>query len=86
MENINIAIKTTGLTKQYGKHKAVDNVSINVESGKIYGLLGRNGAGKTSIMKMLLNLTAVTSGNAYIFGKSISGNHKEVYSRIGSII
>ena len=86
MENINFAIKTTGLTKQYGKHKAVDSVSINVESGKIYGLLGRNGAGKTSIMKMLLNLTSVTSGNAYIFGKSISEKHKEIYPRIGSII
>ena len=80
------AIETIGLTKQYGKQKAVDNVSINVEAGKIYGLLGRNGAGKTSIMKMLLSLTSITSGEAYIFGKSINGNQKELYSQIGSII
>jgi len=79
-------IETNGLTKQYGNHKAVNNVSMRVKGGEIYGLLGRNGAGKTSVMKMLLSLTAITSGEAYLFGKPIAGNENELYPRIGSII
>ena len=55
-------IETIGLTKQYGEQIAVQNVSLHLRPGRIYGLLGRNGAGKTTIMKMLLGLTKPTSG------------------------
>ena len=82
----NFAIETSGLTKRYGQQIAVSDVSLHVKSSEVYGLLGRNGAGKTSVMKMLLGLTSITSGNAYLFGKTISGNQKELYPRIGSII
>ena len=47
-------IETKKLTKRYGKQTAVNSVGIHVKPGRIYGLLGRNGAGKTTIMKMIL--------------------------------
>lgn len=80
------AIETKNLTKKYKNQTAVNNVSLRVESGEIYGLLGRNGAGKTSIMKMILGLSAISSGEAHLFGKEIRGNQEELYPRVGSTI
>ena len=57
-----IVIETKKLTKIYGEQTAVSSVDIHVKPGRIYGLLGRNGAGKTTIMKMILGLTPITSG------------------------
>lgn len=79
-------IKTEQLTKKYGKQTVVNKVNLHVKKGRIYGLLGRNGAGKTTIMKMMLGLTTTTAGNVEIFGKTINGNEKRIYSRIGAII
>lgn len=79
-------IKTKQLTKKYGKQTVVNNVNLHVKKGRIYGLLGRNGAGKTTIMKMILGLTSITSGSAEVFGKNINGNEKRIYPRIGAII
>ena len=58
----------------------------DVKQGQIYGLLGRNGAGKTTIMKMILGLTDITSGEVDVFGQNIKGREKRVYPRIGAII
>ena len=79
-------IETKRLTKKYGEQTAVNAVNIHVEKGRIYGLLGRNGAGKTTIMKMILGLTPVTSGEIDVFGQNIKGREKRVYPRIGAII
>lgn len=79
-------IMTKQLTKKYGKQTVVNNVNLHVKKGRIYGLLGRNGAGKTTIMKMILGLTSITSGSAEVFGKNINGNEKRIYPRIGAII
>lgn len=79
-------IETKNLTKKFDKQVAVNNVSIHVHKGKIYGLLGRNGAGKTTIMKMILGLTSATSGKISVFGKNIKKNAKHIYPRIGAII
>lgn len=79
-------IETKGLTKRYGDQKAVNNVNLHVQKGRIYGLLGRNGAGKTTIMKMILGLTSVSSGEVEVFGANIKGREKRVYPRIGAII
>ena len=46
-------LETRGLTKQYGHHKAVDSVSMHIKKGAIYGFIGRNGAGKTTCLKMI---------------------------------
>ena len=80
------AVETNNLTKKYKNQTAVNNVSLRIKHGEIYGLLGRNGAGKTSIMKMILGLSTITSGEARLLGKNIKGNEKELYSRIGSTI
>ena len=53
----NLIIETKGLTKYYGNTAAVRDVDLHVRKGEIYALLGRNGAGKTTIMKMLLGLS-----------------------------
>lgn len=79
-------IETEQLTKVYGEQTAVDAVDVHVKKGRIYGLLGRNGAGKTTIMKMVLGLTSVTSGQIKVFGKNMKGQEKKIYPRIGAII
>lgn len=81
-----LVIETKQLTKIYGEQTAVSAVSLHVKKGRIYGLLGRNGAGKTTIMKMILGLTPITSGEVDVFGKNIKGREKRVYPRIGAII
>ncbi|WPC40252.1 ABC transporter ATP-binding protein [Clostridium sp. JS66] len=79
-------IETKQLTKIYGDQTAVSSVNLHVKKGGIYGLLGRNGAGKTTIMKMILGLTPITSGQVDVFGRNIKGQEKRVYPRIGAII
>ena len=81
-------IETQNLSKSYGNFQAVQNVNMNVEKGRIYGLLGRNGAGKTTTMCMLLGLTEPTEGSIKLFGLDARDgkNRKEIYTRIGSII
>lgn len=74
-------LSTNGLTKQYGKHKALNNVSIHVRKGEIYGLIGRNGAGKTTIMKIISGLASPTSGDFTLFGK----NGKEATRQLGRV-
>lgn len=81
-----LVIETKRLTKIYGEQTAVNAVDLHVKRGRIYGLLGRNGAGKTTIMKMILSLTSITSGEVDVFGKDIKGQEKRVYPRIGAII
>lgn len=79
-------IETKQLTKIYGNQTVVSSVNLHVKKGQIYGLLGRNGAGKTTIMKMILGLTLATSGKVALFGQNIKGQEKRVYPRIGAII
>lgn len=81
-----IILSTNGLTKKYGSQTAVNHVTLNVKKGRIYGLLGRNGAGKTTIMKMILGLTSISTGEVTIFNKPLKANEKNIYPRIGSII
>ena len=79
-------IETKGLTKKYGEQYAVKDIDLHIKEKTIYGLLGRNGAGKTTIMKMLLSITKPTSGKINIFGKDISENEKQILPRIGNLI
>ena len=63
-------IEARGLTKNFGKFTAVDNVSFTIEENRIYGLLGRNGAGKTTIMQLLTGQDFASSGDIAVFGQS----------------
>ncbi len=82
----NLIIETKGLTKYYGNTAAVRDVDLHVRKGEIYALLGRNGAGKTTIMKMLLGLSSISKGSIHMFGKPLDGNKKEFLGRIGVMI
>lgn len=78
-------LNTKSLCKQYSKHLAVDNVSLHIKRGEIYGFIGRNGAGKTTFMKMICGLAVPTSGEIELFGAKGSdiNIHK---ARIGNLI
>lgn len=78
-----LVLQTNGLTKKYGDKIAVDNVNINIAKGDIYGLIGKNGAGKTTIMKMICGLISKNEGDIKLFE---SGNLKKGRKRIGTII
>lgn len=69
-------VEVNGLTKAYGKVTAVDNVSFTLEEGKIYGLLGRNGAGKTTVMHMLTAQLFKTDGQIKVFGEEPYENER----------
>ena len=76
------AVKTVNLTKKYKDQIAVDNLSLQIEQGEVFSLLGINGAGKTTTIKMLSCLTKPTSGDAFVGGNSIVGNAARVKSII----
>lgn len=76
------AIKIDNLTKKYKDVTAVNNLSLCIKEGELFSLLGVNGAGKTTTIKMLSCLTAPTSGDAFLFGKSIIKDVVDVKSLI----
>ncbi len=76
------AIRIENLTKKYKDTVAVDNLTLSVLKGELFSLLGVNGAGKTTTIKMLSCLTTADSGDAFLNGKSIVSNAKEVKSII----
>ncbi|MGN0387619.1 MAG: ABC transporter ATP-binding protein [Suilimivivens sp.] len=83
MKNQESAISIQNLTKYYGKHKAVDGLSLNVERGDIFGFLGPNGAGKSTTIRSLLGLIAFQEGEAEILGMDVKTHHREILSKIG---
>lgn len=78
-------LETDNLTKKYGNITAVDHVSIKIRRGEIYGLIGRNGAGKTTFFKMLAGLCKPTAGTFSIFGEPPEKTPK-LRDRIGVLI
>ena len=80
-----LLLETRNLTKQYGHHKAVDSVDMHIKKGAVYGFIGRNGAGKTTCLKMISGLSKPTCGEIEMFGykgKDLS----KVRSRVGCLI
>lgn len=76
-------IDIKGLTRRYGEFAAVDDVSFNIGRGEVVGLLGHNGAGKTTIMKMMTGFLEPTSGSIRIDGQEVGEATREIQSRIG---
>lgn len=68
-------LKIENIVKQYANHKALDNVSLEVEKGCIFGLLGPNGAGKTSLIRIINQITAPDQGSVYINGERLNPSH-----------
>lgn len=76
-------IRIENLTKQYGKFTAVDNLSLEIKEGEIFGFVGPNGAGKTTTLKMIATLLKPTSGNIFIDDLEVSKNIREARNSIG---
>ena len=79
-------LQTNRLTKTIGSKDLVNDVSLHIKKGEIYGFLGPNGAGKTTDMKMITNLWKPTSGTVELFGETLTPSSYEVLKRMGSII
>jgi ABC-2 type transport system ATP-binding protein len=69
--NNNFVIELENLTKYYGKHRGIENLSLQIKKGTIYGFLGPNGAGKTTTIRCLLGILHPNSGNISVFGEKI---------------
>lgn len=80
-----IMLKIENLTKNYGDKKAVDNLSLHIEKGEIYGFIGHNGAGKTTTLKSCCGILNFDEGNIYINGISIKDRPVECKSRLAYI-
>jgi len=83
---MNIALETRGLTKHFGKRKVVDNITLSVEAGEVFGFLGANGAGKTTTIKMILGLLSPDAGEIFINGIDVRRNFEEAMTHIGGIV
>ena len=78
-----IALEVRGITKVFGKTKAVDNVSFSVEAGEVCGFLGPNGAGKTTTMRIISTLDLPDRGDVFVDGISAIDRARDVRGRIG---
>ena len=77
------AIKTTHLTKYYGKARGITGLNLSVEEGEFFGFIGPNGAGKSTTIRTLLGLISPTSGSAQIFGKDIVKYKEAILGEVG---
>lgn len=76
-------VEMKNLTKQYGKHRGIENINLSIEEGEIFGFIGPNGAGKSTTIRCLLSLIYPTSGTATIFGKDCIRDASEIAKDIG---
>lgn len=76
-------LKITGLTKKYGSLFAINDLSLIIEKGNVFGILGPNGSGKTTTLSIVMGIIHATQGNFQWFGKE---PHPSSYKRIGSLI
>ena len=76
-------IRTTHLCKSFGNHTAVDRLNIEIHKGELYGLVGPDGAGKTTTMRLLASIMDATSGEAWVAGHSILAEGERVKEKIG---
>jgi ABC-type multidrug transport system ATPase subunit len=81
-----VAVRTTGLTRRFGRQIAVDAVDLVVPRGAIYGFLGPNGSGKTTTIRMLLGLIAADSGRIELLGQPMPRASARVLPRVGALI
>lgn len=80
------AVSTKNLCKEFEGKAVLRNIAIHVEQGEIYGILGANGVGKTTLLKLIAGLLEPTEGGAYVLGKNAWAQRDEVLGNIGSLI
>ncbi len=79
----NYVIKTEKLTKYYGKAKGIEDLSLFVEQGEVFGFLGPNGSGKTTTIRLLMGLLFPTRGNSFVFGLNTVTESLAIRERVG---
>ena len=77
------AIETHKLSKFYGKFRGIEDVSLEVDKGEVFGFIGPNGAGKSTFIRTLLGLLIATEGQAKIMGENVLNNGAEIRQKIG---
>jgi ABC-2 type transport system ATP-binding protein len=85
LQSFQTALSTKGLTRRFGAHTVVDNVTLVVTEGEVFGLLGRNGAGKSTLIKMLTTLLPASSGSATVEGFDVHSQATRVRQVIGYV-
>ena len=83
MDTSTLAIEVKGISKSYGTVKALDKVSLDVRRGEIFGLIGPDGAGKTTLFKILVTLLNADEGTATVDGLDIVKDYRTIRSRVG---
>jgi ABC-type multidrug transport system ATPase subunit len=81
-----LILQTEVLTKQYGRRKVVDDLSLSVERGDIFGFLGQNGAGKSTVIRMALGLVRPTGGRVRLLGHDMRRHPLKALARVGAIV
>ncbi|MGL4453885.1 MAG: ATP-binding cassette domain-containing protein [Sarcina sp.] len=81
-----IVLRTNKVTKKFKEQLANNNINMTIKKGDIYGLIGKNGAGKTTIIRMITGLAHKTSGNIELLGKTSERDLEEAREHIGSLI
>ena len=81
-----VVLKVKNLTKRFNNRVAVNNLTLDVFEGEIFGFLGPNGAGKTTAIRMITGLAKMDSGDVYICGKSIKTDFEKAIINVGGII
>jgi ABC-type multidrug transport system ATPase subunit len=79
-------LKTEGLTKHFGRLRAVEDVDLEVQEGDIYGFLGLNGAGKSTTIRLVLRLMRPTGGRVAVFGRDTRTDFIEIMKQVGSLV
>ncbi len=79
-------LSTDRLSKSFGKVDAVQDISLHVREGEIYGFLGLNGAGKTTTIRMLLGMIRPTTGSAYLYGQKVGPRRHDLWHSVGYLV
>ena len=86
VKETDVILRTTGLTKHFGKLEAVKDLNLELHRGEVFGFLGPNGAGKSTTVGMILGLVAPTAGSIEVFGLELQSHRWQILRRIGAII
>lgn len=79
-------VQLKGVTKQIGKKKIIDNLTLDVPAGQVFGFLGPNGSGKTTTIRMMVGLMSLTQGDILIQGASIKTQYEQAIAHVGAIV
>jgi ABC-2 type transport system ATP-binding protein len=85
-QSLELAIKTSFLTKQFGSQKAVSSIDLSVPKGSVFGFLGPNGSGKTTTIRMILGLAAASKGEIELLGHPIPKELEHALPKVGALV